>query len=353
MKAELITSPAPRRVRVPPELRQAGYAILSRPGHPGDELLTSARVNDALRRGADARLLIGDDEFVSPLRPSLRHQLLERFTRQKRTVLFNGAKVRLQSDLVPDRNGLLRPVAIQPTRYFETLVTNETARLAIRAQDGRTVFSGADLCFPGGAVPPLRDSRCANHYGAVTLALTSDDYFVIVGQGAANAIHPGLWTASGSGSADWDDTRGAAGLQDLITATAVRELTEETGLTRADVEWIRPVGYGRTLARGGLPQFYLLARLRCGHGETRITRSERSLVAFHTQLYLGRRPPFAAAMAAVRAELNSRGAQVSSSLWWCADLLSRLPEEDLRGLLAPTAAPGCATLAPWGDGGPR
>jgi 8-oxo-dGTP pyrophosphatase MutT (NUDIX family) len=334
MKAELTLSATPghARARVPRELRRAGYGILLRPGHPGDGLLTSATVNEALRRGWDAPLLISDDEFTAVLPPGVRRALLRRFTGQKDTVLFNGAKVRLASDPVPGGDGRLDPVAIQRTRYFETLVTNEAASLAVTAGDGRTVFSGPGLCFPGGVVPPCRDSRCANHYGAVTLALTSDGYFVITGQGSANAIHPGLWTASGSGSADWDDTRGAAGLQDLVLATAVRELTEETGLARADVESIRLIGYGRALARGGIPQFYLLARLRRGHGETRITRSERDLVAFHTALYLGRQPPFRPAMAAVREELLTRGDQVSSSLWWCADLLSRLTEEDLAGL---------------------
>jgi ADP-ribose pyrophosphatase YjhB (NUDIX family) len=186
-------------------------------------------------------------------------------------------------------------------------------------------------------IPDCRHSRCANQFGTTALALTSDDYFVIAGQGTGNAIHPGKWTAPGSGSADWADTRGVTDLQDLIRTAAVRELAEETGLTPAGIAWIKVIGYGRFTERGGLPQFFFLARLRRSLAGLRITRSERSLVDYHAQLHFGPRPPFRASVAAVRAELLRNSARVSSSLWWCTELLSRLPEEDLSELLVTQA----------------
>jgi ADP-ribose pyrophosphatase YjhB (NUDIX family) len=327
----------PDGLTIAPPLRDSGYELLTRPGHPADSLLTSAAVSTALAHGAASPLLVSTTRFRAPFPAFLRYALLARFTRQKRTILFNGEKIRLRSDPLLAGPGELRPTAIQPTGYYDTLVTNDALRLNVTARDGRTVFSGADYCFPVGLIPDCRHSRCANQFGTTTLALTSNDYFVIAGQGTGNAIHPGQWTAPGSGSADWADTRGVTDLQDLIRAAAVRELAEETGLTPAGIAWIKVIGYGRFTERGGLPQFFFLARLRRSLAGLRITRSERSLVDYHAQLHFGPHPPFRASVAAVRAELLRNNARVSSSLWWCTELLSRLAEEDLSELLVSQA----------------
>jgi 8-oxo-dGTP pyrophosphatase MutT (NUDIX family) len=316
-------------------LREAGYEILARPDHPADSLLTSPAVNAALARGTASPLVVSRTPFRAPFPPLLRAALLAGFTRHKQTLLFNGQKIRLRSDPLPDRDGSLRPTAIQPTRYFDTLVTNDAVRLTVtHPRGGRPAFTGPAFCFPGGLVPHCRHSPCANQAGTTTLALTADDYLIITGQGHGNAINPGKWTAPGSGSADWADTRGRTDLQDLIRAAALRELTEETGLTPSDIGWIRVLGYGRLLERGGLPQFFFLARLRQSLAGLRITQSELSLVGFHAQLHFGAHPPFQDSVAAIRAELLRSNDRVSSSLWWCTELLSRLTEEDLSELLA-------------------
>jgi ADP-ribose pyrophosphatase YjhB (NUDIX family) len=327
------TGPGPAGLAIPPPLRASGYELLTRPGHTADSLLTSAAVNAALARGAASPLLVSDTRFLAPFPPFLRYALLERFTRQKNAILFNGEKIRLRSDPLLAGPGELKPTAIQPTGYYDTLVTNDAVRLSVTARDGRAVFSGTEYCFPDGLIPECRHSRCANQFGTTALALTSDGYFVIAGQGTGNVIHPGKWTAPGSGSADWADSRGVTDLQDLIRASAVRELAEESGLAPADIDWIRVIGYGRLLERGGLPQFFFLARLRCSLAGLRITQSERGLVDYHAQLHFGPCPPYQAAVAAVRAELLRNNARVSSSLWWCTELLARLPEKDLSELL--------------------
>ena len=322
---------------ISPTLQDSGYEILTRPGRPADSLLTSVRVNAVLRHGACAALLVGTQYFRPQLPPGIKHILLEQFTRKKSQVLFNGRKIRLKSDPLLDAPGSLRPVPIQPTGYFDTLVSNDALRITVTGRDGRTVFSGQEFCFPGGTVPDCGGSNCANQFGTTTLALTSDDYFVIAGQGTGNAFHPGKWTAPGSGSADWADTRGVTDLQDLIRTAAVRELAEETGLTPDGIAWIKVIGYGRFTERGGLPQFFFLARLRRSLAGLRITRSERSLVDYHAQLHFGPHPPFRASVAAVRAELLRNNARVSSSLWWCTELMSRMAEEDLSELLVSQA----------------
>ena len=48
----------------------------------------------------------------------------------------------------------------------------------------------------------------------------------------------------------------------FFTANICRELEEEVGLTRADLEWIRPVAFCREFLRGGKPQFFFAAHTK-------------------------------------------------------------------------------------------
>ena len=53
---------------------------------------------------------------------------------------------------------------------------------------------------------------------------------------------------------------GPAGYFDgLFTANICRELAEEVGLSRADLDWIRPVALCREFLRGGKPQLFFAA----------------------------------------------------------------------------------------------
>jgi len=48
----------PGGLTIAPPLRDSGYELLTRPGHPADSLLTSAAVNAALARGAASPLVV-------------------------------------------------------------------------------------------------------------------------------------------------------------------------------------------------------------------------------------------------------------------------------------------------------
>ena len=326
----------PDGLTIAPPLRDSGYELLTRPGHPADSLLTSAAVSTALAQGAASPLLVSTTRFRAPFPPFLRYALLARFTRQKRTILFNGEKIRLRSDPLLAGPGELRPTAIQPTRYYDTLVTNDALRLNVTTRDGRTVFSGADYCFPAGLIPDCRHSRCANQFGTTTLALTSDDHFVIAGQGQETPFTP----ASGPRPAPVQPTGPTPGRDRSAgpdprrgSPRAGRGNRPDPGRHRLDQgHRLRPLHRTRRPAA-----VLLLARLRRSLAGLRITRSERSLVDYHAQLHFGPHPPFRASVAAVRAVLLRNNARVSSSLWWCTELLSRLAEEDLSELLVTQA----------------
>jgi len=114
----------PGDLTIAPPLRDSGYELLTRPGHPADSLLTSAAVNAALARGAASPLVVSSTRFRAPFPPLMRYALLERFTRQKHTVLFNGGKIRLRSDpLLAGPGELQRPPSSPPaisTRWSPT-----------------------------------------------------------------------------------------------------------------------------------------------------------------------------------------------------------------------------------------
>jgi hypothetical protein len=319
------------RLVVPPRLAESNYQIFARKDSPLDSLLTSEDVNQALFCGANAELVVSSTGFKNKHSSVVSHVLLREFT-QKKAVLFNAAKVRMLTDPTILSPGVLRPVHVGMTHYYETLVTNDAVSLELVSHTSRnTVFNGRDFCFPKHAIPPCGQSACSNQVGASTLAVTSDGYLVIAEQGRRSAIGKGLLAASGSGSADWKDVGAFTTLQEFVMNFAMRELIEECGLSASDVEWMRIIGYGRLLDRGGLPQFFCLARLNCAFDKVNITRSERALTGYHDQidLYGDRHSTYSAIQGAVQILLKEKH-KVFSSLWWALELLARVPEDRIE-----------------------
>jgi hypothetical protein len=163
-----------------------------------------------------------------------------------------------------------------------------------------------------------------------TIAFTSDHYLIIVGQKEGNAFSQGLWAPSGSGSADWKDVRDFNDLQEFVKFAARRELMEECGLATDDVGWMRIIGYGRLLHRGGLPQFFCLSMLNCTYDRVRKTRPERPFVEFYHRVAYAQQQSHREVVEALGRELRSNNHITSSVLWYCAELLSRMSDTDLE-----------------------
>lgn len=314
----------------PPRLAASGYQILIRRDRPADALLSSMDVNRALLAGASAALEVDRQPFRADHSASVAQVLLREFT-QRRPVLFNGNKVRVASDPMLDHTGVLTSVHLQPTRYFDTLMTNDAVALGLTShRSHREIMNGRELCFPHRTVPACEQSACANQAGASTIAVTSDDYLVITEQGPRSNIATGMLASSGSGSADWDDVDGCHDLQHFVLGFAGRELAEECGLSASDIAWLKIIGYGRLLDRGGLPQFFCLARLRCPFSKIHVARSERPLTDGHLPVDIcpTDRSYYAAIQSAIRSLRKDRH-RISSSLWWNLELLSLVPAHDI------------------------
>ncbi len=102
-----------------------------------------------------------------------------------------------------------------------------------------------------------------------------------------------------------------------------------------DVDWLRILGYGRLLERGGLPQFFCVAKLNRRMERIRITRSERGLAECHTfmDIFGGRGSHYEAIQASVKALANDNY-RISSSVWWNIQLLALVPEKSIEDAFA-------------------
>jgi hypothetical protein len=321
-----------RKVQISGPMRASGYELIQRSGVPGDALLTSERVNRALLNNASSKLSVDKHNFQAEHQPEVVGEiLLDEFRKKKKTKLFNGEKVRLVSEPLMGDDGLLLPVSIQPTHYYDTLTTNDALNLSVRyGLNQNEVFNGQGFYFPDNRVPECRRSQCANQIGMSTIAFTSDHYLIIVGQREGNAFSQRLWAPSGSGSADWKDVRNFNDLQEFVKFAARRELAEECGLTVSDVAWMRVIGYGRLLHRGGLPQFFCLAMLNCSYDRVQKTRPERPFVEFHHPISYDHQRSYREVVSALGRELRDNSYIISSVLWYCVELLSRMSDSDLE-----------------------
>lgn len=325
-----------RALSIPRRLLDSDYGLLTRPGKASDALLTSTRVNQALFDGANSKLTLDTKPFRVGHSAAVRHVLLRKYTENKSNILFNGRKIRVLSDPLLSEDGTLMPTRLQQTRYFDTLVTNDAVSTVLMSHSGRDeVFNGRRFCFPQKEIQYCALSACSNQVGASTLAITSDDFLVVVEQGHRSAMSRNRLASSGSGSADWKDIGELTDLQHLVKRFAARELLEECGLGLGDVAWLRILGYGRLLDRGGLPQFFCIAKLNCSFEKIHKTRSERGLTECHEpiDIYEGRSSHYEAIQASVKA-LEKENYRISSSLWWNMQLLALVPEKGIEDAFA-------------------
>lgn len=246
-----------------------------------DRYLISEKVNRALRSGL---ALVGQEPQKFSLSVSSKEVapfvLREQF--KSGAVIFNDKKVRFLSDLTEGLLARGERVVVQPTDYFSGLCSNELACSEIRLRNSNyPLLSGLELCTNHGVLEDLQSSKCSNHIGVSTLAMTSDGVLVMPIQARGSAQSPNFATASGSGSIDWDEVRDDQSLSELIAEAASRELREEIGIdSRPEfkVETL-PLGYARVLTRGGKPEFFCVSYMNAGSDALRVTRREHHFIA--------------------------------------------------------------------------
>lgn len=109
----------------------------------------------------------------------------------------------------------------------------------------------------GAKLPPLGDPRLSNGIGTTVVVWDAAGKPYLPRRAPGQAVFSGGFHCTASGETLWTD---AADFDGLFTQNICRELEEEVGIARADLEWIRPVALCREFLRGGKPQLFFAAR---------------------------------------------------------------------------------------------
>lgn len=106
----------------------------------------------------------------------------------------------------------------------------------------------------GSRLPPLEDTRLSNAIGTAVVVFDGSGWPYLPRRAPRQSVFAGGYHCTASGEAIWQpDT---LTFDALFTAHICRELEEEVGLQREDLEWLRPVAFCREFLRGGKPQFF-------------------------------------------------------------------------------------------------
>jgi len=136
--------------------------------------------------------------------------------------------------------GVLR---IQPCRYSDGVRSNY-------AMDGAEHLRDLLRIEYGRRLPPLGDTRLSNSVGTAIIVFTADGKPYLPRRAPRQSVYPAGFHCTASGDAVWREDG------EMFESHICRELEEEAGLTRADLDWIRVVALCREFLRGGKPQFF-------------------------------------------------------------------------------------------------
>jgi hypothetical protein len=133
----------------------------------------------------------------------------------------------------------------------------------------------------GPKLPPLCDPRLSNGIGTAIVVFDRANRPYLPRRAPRQAVFPSGYHCTASGEAVWTESGDFDG---LFTANICRELEEEVGLQREELDWIRPVAFCREFLRAGKPQFFFAAATSLSDAELR----ERRVAAIERQLTAGR-----------------------------------------------------------------
>ena len=186
--------------------------------------------------------------------------------------VFNGQCVRMNTDLRPQSGTKSDEITMSPTNYFDFICSNELFRYKVsdrkNPRELKTLGELGLLDYENKFFD-LSGSRLANVVGVSIVALTKDGYLILTRQTSYNSVNADLLLSTGSGSLDLRDVKACSpknvpkrgedlklNLGQLIEQGMLREMEEESGISKTHCTDTQIVGYSRWLDRGGKPEFY-------------------------------------------------------------------------------------------------
>ena len=227
----------------------------------------------------DARWLIEYYADEPPVRPGVPYSLLgteyrvERLQGQFQLTRATDVEPRLAFDETVARlvsyDG--RTLVAQPCAYSDGIRSNY-------AMDGERGLRDVFRTEYGCRLPPLGDTRLSNGIGTTIVVFDNHGKPYLPRRAPKQSVFPAGFHCTASGEAVWRDEG------EMFESNICRELEEEVGLTRADLEWIRPLALCREFLRGGKPQIFFAA----GTGLSAEELGVRRRAAIAQQLARGR-----------------------------------------------------------------
>lgn len=160
--------------------------------------------------------------------------------------------------------------------YYNTYLTNKIFDKALFVNDSPVIYPPYCSIYK---VISLPFEYFSNEIGVSTLAITSDGWLFFQQQGNGADNSPGLIVPSGSGSADWKDYNPKYTLDEIISVSTKRELSEETGYGNKHVNDIiiknKVLGMFRWLNLGGKPEFVSITLMRISINDIHPLHSEQ------------------------------------------------------------------------------
>jgi hypothetical protein len=118
----------------------------------------------------------------------------------------------------------------------------------------------------GSSLPALSDTRLSNSIGTAIVVFDREGKPYLPRRAPRQSVYPGGFHCTASGDAIWRDDG------ELFESHICRELEEEAGLNREDLDWIRVLALCREFLRGGKPQFFFAGQTSLSADELAVRR---------------------------------------------------------------------------------
>lgn len=185
----------------------------------------------------------------------------------KKGAFFNESKLCQASEIFQSNE--CSYVRIGKGCYYNSFLTNDIYTHTLLDQEGTTIHAPLNAStYP---IKKLDDSVFSNHIGVTTLAISSDNYVMLLRHNNNAAISANMLAGSGSGSVDYYDWKASsdADLREILIRAAHRELFEEAGFKELEKQNVKfeskVIGAYRNLERGGKPDYCLVTRIDADH----------------------------------------------------------------------------------------